>query len=71
MCLRYYKAVVFVWVVVIIETLRFKEEEDYERSFFFHVFSKNRQPGKLHCAFDSQENQVLLSLLKEVKPSPD
>ena len=59
---------VFVWVVVIIETLRFKEENDYEQSFF-HVFSKNRQPGKFHCAFDSQEKRALLSLLKEVKPS--
>ena len=36
---------------------------------FFHLFSKNRQPGKFHCAFDSQEKRALLSLLKEVKPS--
>ena len=38
---------------------------------FFHLFSKNRQPGKFHCAFDSQEKRALLSLLKEVKPSSD
>ena len=38
---------------------------------FFHLFSKNRQRGKFHCAFDSQEKRALLSLLKEVKPSSD
>ena len=32
---------------------------------FFRVFSKNRQPGKLLSLMS------LLSLLKEVKPSPD
>ena len=38
---------------------------------FSRVFSKNRQPGKLHCTFDSPEQLALLSLLKEVKPSPN
>ena len=38
---------------------------------FFREFSKNSRPGKLHCTFDSPEKLALLSLLKEVKPSPD
>ena len=32
---------------------------------------KSRHRGKLHCNFDSPEKLLLLSLLKEVKPSPD
>ena len=35
---------------------------------FFCLFLNNRYPGKLHCTFHSPEK---LSLLKEVKPSPD
>ena len=38
---------------------------------FFRVFSENRYPGKLHHALESPEKLALLSLLKEVKPSPD
>ena len=33
--------------------------------------NKNRHYGKLHCSFDSPQTLLLLSLLKEVKPSPD
>ena len=33
--------------------------------------NKNRHYGKLHCNFDSPQTLLLLSLLKEVKPSPD
>ena len=38
---------------------------------FFRVFSENRYPGKLHRTLESPEKLALLSLLKEVKPSPD
>ena len=38
---------------------------------FFRVFSKYRHPGKLHCSVDSPDRLGLLSLWKEVKPSPD
>ena len=38
---------------------------------FFRVFSENRYPGKLHGTLESPEKLALLSILKEVKPSPD
>jgi len=43
------------------------------RTQFFHIFSKNSHPRKLYCSFFffSPKKVALLSLLKEVKPSPD
>ena len=37
---------------------------------FFHVFSNNRHPRKLHCTFDSPEKLALIALSKEFKTSP-
>ena len=39
---------------------------------FFRVLSKKkRHPGMLYCIFFSPEKLALLSLVEEVKPSPD
>ena len=55
-----------------LKSFRFEDGNDYEYEIclkvFFCLFLNNRYPGKLHCTFDSQQK---LSLLKEVKPSPD
>ena len=57
-----------------IETFMFEDENDYEYEIWFQVFSRiiNKQtPRNSSLYFFSPEKLALLSLLKEVEPSPD
>ena len=64
-------------LLLTLEAFCFEDENDYEYEVLFKVFSrivKNRPQGMFHCIyifFFSPEKLALLSLLKEVKPSPD
>ena len=63
----------FIIIFFLLETIRFEVKNNYEDKIclkFFCVYSKNRHPGNLCCTFSS-EKLALLSLLKEIKPSPD
>ena len=51
-----------------LESFRFQDE------IWINVFSrilKNRHPGKLHCTFLAREKLQLLSVLMEIKTSPE
>ena len=57
-----------------IKTFRFGDKNDVSMIFdlkFFRVLSKNRHPWNSSLYFFSQEKLALLSLFKEVQPSPD
>ena len=56
------------------ETFRVEDENDYEYEIWFEVFSrivKKQTPRNSSLYFFSPEKIALLSLLKEVDPSPD
>ena len=60
-------------VVFLSENFRFEDESDFGTRFelkFFHWFSKNWHPESFIVLFFFSKKLALLSLLKEVKPSP-
>ena len=55
--------------LVKVETFRLEDEYEDLTCRFFRIFSKNRQPASFYLL--SPKQLALLSLLKEVKRSPD
>ena len=59
---------------ITIETFRLEDKNDYEYEISFEFFSrivKKKTPGNSSLYFFSPDKLALLSLLKEVKASPD
>ena len=57
-----------------LETFRFEDENHYEYEIWFKVFSrivKKMDTPEIFIVLFSPEKLALLSLLKEVEPSPD
>ena len=57
-----------------LETFRFEDENHYEYEIWFEVFSrivKKMDTPEIFIVLFSPEKLALLSLLKEVEPSPD